>query len=103
MCYPKDHLPLFLDSYPSLLSLLKTLTGQLFVPLSLQPSPMLPDSDMLVMLRNIERLDKLRLDSESIMDEKRLARQFVHRPFKVAGRGAIGTEEMRVSLQKELE
>ena len=30
------------------------------------------DTDMIVMLRNIERLDKLKLDTDSILDEKKL-------------------------------
>ena len=32
------------------------------------------DTDMIVMLRNIERLDKLKLDTDSILDEKKLVR-----------------------------
>lgn len=83
------------------MSTVKTLTsGQLFVPLAVQPSPLLPDTDMLLLLRNIERLDKLKLDSESILDDKRLARQFVARSFKV-GR-SLACEEMRQIIEDEL-
>jgi len=40
---------------------------------------------MIIMLRNIERLKKLKLDTDSILDEGKLARQFIVKPFKFPG------------------
>jgi hypothetical protein len=42
------------------------------VPTVIQNSPINPSNDMVVILRNIERLDKLKLDTDSILDEKKL-------------------------------
>jgi hypothetical protein len=52
-------------------------------------------------LRNIERLDKLKLDTDSILDEKKLSKQFIVRNFKFLKKDS--TEEMKKYLQAELE
>ena len=49
-----------------------------------------------MILRNIERLDKLKLDTDSILDEKKLAKQFIVRNFKFLKKDS--TEEMRKYL-----
>ena len=56
---------------------------------------------MIVLMRNIERLDKLKLDTESILDERKLARQFVVQNFKFPK--CESPEDMRLHLQTELE
>jgi hypothetical protein len=52
-------------------------------------------------LRNIERLDKLKLDTDSILEEKKLPKQFETRIFKFPK--SDQPEEMRKVLQTELE
>ena len=74
LCYAKDQLAAFHSSLSSIMQLVKSLTGQIFVPTVVQSSPVHSDTDMIVMLRNIERLDKLKLDTDSILDEKKLVR-----------------------------
>ena len=39
-------------------------------------------NDIVIVMRNIERVDKLKLDTDSILDDKKLAKQFVLRNLK---------------------
>lgn len=68
----KDQLKSLISSLDSVLSTIKVHTGQIFVPIVLQESPLQPNTDFLMILRHIERLDKLKLDTESILDENKL-------------------------------
>ncbi len=71
------------------------------MPIVIQESPLQPNTDFLLILRHIERLDKLKLDTESILDEKKLPKQFEVRNFKFPKTDT--PEEMSKVLQKELE
>lgn len=55
---------------------------------------------MIVILRSIERLDKLKLDSESILDHKRLAKQITLRTIPTTTQNV---DELRSILLKNLE
>jgi hypothetical protein len=101
LCYPKDQLKTFFATLPQIISIIKTLTGQLFIPTVVQSSPIFPSHDCLVIMRNIERLGKLKLDTDSILDEKKLSKQFVVRNFKFLKKDS--PEEMKKYLQAELE
>ena len=102
LSYTKDQLKYLVASLDQILSLIKVQTGgQIFVPAVLQNSPLQPNQDFLVILRNIERLDKLKLDTDSILDEKKLPKQFETRILKFPK--SDQPEEMRKVLQNELE
>jgi len=57
-------------------------SGQIFVPIALQVSPLQPNTDFIMVLRHIERLDKLKLDTDSILDENKLPKQFEVKNFR---------------------
>jgi hypothetical protein len=101
LCYPKDQLRAFSSSLNDIITTIKSLTGQIFVPTVVQSSPIFPTHDLIIILRNIERLDKLKLDTDSILDEKKLAKQFLVKNYKFSKKDAV--EEMKNSLQNELE
>ena len=82
LSFPKDQLKPLISSLDSVLSTIKVHTGQIFVPIVLQVSPLQPNTDFLIILRHIERLDKIKLDTESILDENKLHKQFEVRNFK---------------------
>ena len=68
--------------------------------MKLNVSPMNQDGDFMVILRSIERLDKLKLDTESILDHKRLAKQIVLRNIPIISQNA---DEIKSTLVKSLE
>ena len=54
--------------------MIKALTGAIFVPMIVQNSPIGRKNDVMILLRNIEWIDKLKLDTDSILDDKRLGK-----------------------------
>ena len=61
------------------MQIIKTKTGQIFVPTVIQNSPINTQMEMLISMRSIEKLDKFSIDREAIIDDSRLARSFVVR------------------------
>lgn len=76
LCYEKEQLKNFLGSLSHIITIIKTYTGQVFAPMIVQRSPINPDYDMIIVMRNIEKTDKIKFDSEAIIDDKKLARSF---------------------------
>ena len=81
LCFSKDQLKNFVISLSQLLTIIKTKTGQIFIPTAIQNSPMNTSKDMMIVMRSIEKLDKLAIDREVILDESKLAKSFVIRTF----------------------
>ena len=92
LSYPKDQLKSVISALDPLLSAIKGQTGQIFVPVVLQQIPLQANTDFLLILRHIERLDKLKLDTDSILDEAKLPKQFEIRTFKVPKTAATAGE-----------
>jgi hypothetical protein len=103
LCYSNDQLKNFVASYSQILSIIKESTGQIFVPTVVQSSPTSKsdEGDLLIVLRSIERMDKLRLDTECILDDKKLSRQFLAKNFRHPRGESL--DEMRGHLRLELE
>lgn len=64
------------------MTIIKSKTGQLFIPTVVQGSPINPQQEMLIIMRSIERLDKYQIDREAIIDDSRLAKSYVLREFQ---------------------
>lgn len=47
---------------PKMLTIIKHKTGKLFIPISLQNSPVSPNTDMIIVLRAADNLDIFSLD-----------------------------------------
>lgn len=64
------------------MTIIKTKTGQIFIPTSIQNSPLNTDTEMIIVMRSIEKIDKFSIDREGILDETRLAKSFTTRTFQ---------------------
>jgi hypothetical protein len=64
------------------MTIIKTKTGQLFIPTVVQSNPINPDTEMLIIMRSIEKIDKFAIDTESVIDETRLAKSFTIRSLQ---------------------
>ena len=86
LSFSKDQLKSVVQSLSLYLSAIKSLTTghMIFVPIAIQASPLQANTDFILVLRQIERLDKLKLDTDSILDEAKLPKQFEVRNFKFA-------------------
>jgi hypothetical protein len=63
------------------MTIIKTKTGQIFIPTVLQNSPGSSEADMMIVMRSIEKLDKFSIDREGILDESKLSKSFTLRTF----------------------
>jgi hypothetical protein len=79
LSFQKAELKNFIGALPSIMQIIKTKTGQIFVPTVIQNSPINTQMEMLISMRSIEKLDKFSIDREAIIDDSRLARSFVVR------------------------
>jgi hypothetical protein len=61
--------------------IIKTKTNKIFIPSVLQNSPINTQGEMLIVMRNVDKLDKFSIDRELIADESKLARCFAIRTF----------------------
>ncbi|TNV76702.1 hypothetical protein FGO68_gene3657 [Halteria grandinella] len=100
LTYAHDQLKSFVNHLPAILDIIRETTGQLFIPTSLNLSPIDRENDLMIILRSIERVDKLKLDSESILDHKRLAKQIVLKTISIVSKNL---DEQRSILLKSLE
>jgi len=74
LTYSKDQFKNYLGSLHKIMSLIRQKTKHLFVPVCLQNSPVNPKTDMMIIMRSIERIEKYQIDQASIKDEYRLAK-----------------------------
>ena len=81
LCYTKEQLRNYLISLSQIITIIKTKTGQLFIPTVLQNNPMSPSTEMIIVMRSIEKLDKFAIDRDAVPDETRLAKSFTLRNF----------------------
>lgn len=81
-CFAKDQLRNFVSILSQLMTMIKTKTNQIFIPCALQNSPINTQTEMLIIMRNIEKLDKFSIDREAIIDESRLSKSFTVRTFQ---------------------
>ena len=79
--FSKDQLRNIIMSLSQMMEIIKTKTGKIFIPTLIQNSPLNINTDMLVILRSIDKLDKFCIDSEAWQEEKKLARSFILRSF----------------------
>jgi hypothetical protein len=82
-----------------MMTIIKTKTGQIFIPTMIQNSPIEPNTEMLIIMRSIEKLDKFSIDREVIIDENKLSKSFVTRQFSFITSEA---NERKIQLQNDL-
>lgn len=82
-----------------MMTIIKTKTGQIFIPTMIQNSPIEPNTEMLIIMRSIEKLDKFSIDREAIIDENKLSKSFVTRQFSFITSEA---NERKIQLQNDL-
>jgi len=56
------------------MTIMKTKTDRMFVPISLQNSPHNPERDMLIIMKDVSKIDKYSIDREETLDENKLAK-----------------------------
>lgn len=64
------------------MTIIKTKTDKIFVPISLQSSPHNPERDMIIVMKDASKIDKYSIDREETLDENKLAKQFQTRSFQ---------------------
>ncbi|CDW90344.1 UNKNOWN [Stylonychia lemnae] len=82
LSYQKNEMKNFLQSLSSIITIIKSKTGQLFIPTVIQNSPININNEMLITLRSIEKMDKISIDREAIIDDSMLARSFITRDMQ---------------------
>ena len=63
-----------------MMMIIRTKTNKMFIPTVIQNSPINTQTEMLIILRNIEKSAKFQLDALDL-EETKLAKQFVLRSF----------------------
>ena len=81
--YSKDQLRNYLISLSSIMTVIKSRTGQIFLPVVIQNSPLNPQTEMLIVMRSLDKnFDKYAIDHEMYLDENRLSKSFTIRTFQ---------------------
>ena len=81
------------------MTIIKTKTNRIFVPSVLQNSPVNPETDFLIVMRSIDKLDKFFIDRSDDIDENLLAKCFTTRSFSFITSDA---SERRNQLKNDL-
>ena len=81
-CFPKDQLQNFVISLSQLMLIIRTKTNKLFIPTAIQNSPINTQTEMLIIMRSIDKLDKFQIEMYETLDESSLAKAFAVRTFQ---------------------
>ena len=80
---PQSDFALFLKDLKAILTLIKSLTNQIFIPITMTHSPLAADKDILVVLRTSANIDNVVLDGWFTPDINKLATKFVSKVIKL--------------------
>ena len=76
LIFPKDQLKTFVLQLSKLIGSLKQKTNKIFVPVSIQASPLNPNADLIVMMRAAGKVERFIYNEDLPMDENLVAKRF---------------------------
>lgn len=87
----------FIQDLPETLTLIKSLTGWIFVPIAVTHSPARPDTDIIIILRRAKNAGNIILSNWFTEDIPTLVKQFVIKTFKLPQTDEVAIRKSQLS------
>jgi len=78
----KDQLKNYTAALSKIMTIIKAETGKIFIPIIVQSNPVSPETEMLIVMRSTDRLEKFAIGDFVSGDETVLAKKFQVRNFQ---------------------